>query len=525
MTFAEYNTDLNFDDNNSSLEELVKIGLEEGKDANTIKASLSPKWQKSKKIGEFDSYVKKYSKPKTETAPEPKAEETKPVTTPVSDVTKQKSAAANVQNADLFTQQNLEKQKVQEEKNKNWDNILDSAKKMYAASKNIDDHYIEQLPTSIYNRYKNGEFGEVGSKDAKQRLAYFIMDELATPLKALANGMSRFAGQGDRFADTSSAYDKYQESNLAKGLENRWKKYETETANAMDLLKQRSFADEEITEAIDKISANNRLQTAFNRASEENKAYILEVMTEVGDKIGNMNDTEFVDTIMGMAAMGESLDYKEAAGMLLYRFIKDPEKRTQALKDLGFDVSNSVLGSVGGGLLGGLGGGSDNGEQSESDTPASAVKLSDGTVIDAGKAMSFNDFSEISNKATDLSDRYYRGEITEEQFREDYNKLYNLVKQHNIMNKLTGTLVDPDKRVKQLKQDKVNYWDRQIEDLNEKAKNGLIKTSEYADKFAELEKSLIAAGGDAKKTAKKKLSTEDSRKAVDKINKAKSKKK
>jgi hypothetical protein len=59
----------------------------------------------------------------------------------------------------------------------------------------------------------------------------------------------------------------------------------------MDLLKQRGFADEAIQEAIDTVSANNKLQTAFNRASEDQKAYILEVMTEIGDKIGNMNDT------------------------------------------------------------------------------------------------------------------------------------------------------------------------------------------------------------------------------------------
>ena len=64
MTFAEYNTDDNYDNKNgfeSSLEELVKLGLAEGKTSDEIKSSLSPKWQKSKKIGEFDNYVSKYS--------------------------------------------------------------------------------------------------------------------------------------------------------------------------------------------------------------------------------------------------------------------------------------------------------------------------------------------------------------------------------------------------------------------------------------------------------------------------------
>ena len=77
MTFDEYNTDENFDRNESSLDELVKLGLEEGKSSDEIKSSLSPKWQKSKKIGEFDNYVTKYSKPKEE----PKAEEVKETVT------------------------------------------------------------------------------------------------------------------------------------------------------------------------------------------------------------------------------------------------------------------------------------------------------------------------------------------------------------------------------------------------------------------------------------------------------------
>jgi hypothetical protein len=284
--------------------------------------------------GDFVSVEKKTVK----NAPAPKGE------TGTSGTTQQNSPTANRQNADMTIQQGLEKQKVQEEKEKNWNNTLDSAKKMYEASKNIDDHYIENLPKTILGAYKAGEFGDVGSKEAKQRLAYFRVDNFANVLKTFSNAAAANAGRGPIFSDIENQWDKMQKTNLANAIENRWKKYETETANAMDLIKQRGFADEEINEAVDKISANNRLQTAFNRASEDQKAYILEVMTEIGDKIGNMNDTEFVNTIMGMASMGESLDWKEAAGMLVYRFVKDPEKRKDALDSLGFssgDSSNS----------------------------------------------------------------------------------------------------------------------------------------------------------------------------------------
>ena len=118
MTFAEYNTDDNYDNKNgfeSSLEELVKLGLAEGKTSDEIKSSLSPKWQKSKKIGEFDNYVSKYSTPK--------AEETKPTeekvvekvvteTAPQTTENKQKSKAANKQNEDSLTQEQIDTMKI-----------------------------------------------------------------------------------------------------------------------------------------------------------------------------------------------------------------------------------------------------------------------------------------------------------------------------------------------------------------------------------------------------------------------------
>ena len=261
---------------------------------------------------------------------------------------KQSSATANKQNADMQTQQKIERQTAQSNKEENWNNVLDSAARLGEASKVVNDHYIENLPRGVINAYKKGEFGEPGSPEAKQRLGYFVLDAISSPLKALANGMSRFAGQGDRFADTESQAEKFNKTNLQNALENRWNKYRQDTNNTMDLLKQRGFADEAIQEAIDTVSANNKLQTAFNRATEDEKAYVLEVMTEIGDKIGNMNDTEFVNTIMGMASMGESLDWKEAAGMLVYRFVKDPEKRKEALDNLGFTSgSNSSSGSTG----------------------------------------------------------------------------------------------------------------------------------------------------------------------------------
>ena len=551
MTFAEYNTDENFDKDKSSLDELVKIGLAEGKTSDEIKNSLSPKWQKSKKIGEFDNYVSRYSAPKAEEKVKEvvKEKEAPKVAEENTGIKTSDKNYMNDINAILNEEQKQELQKLSKTSVDAYNRTMENMERSGEAFKRIDDKMIEQLPTFLFKRYANGEFGDISDtstpegreskKSAQLRLVHFVLNGIQSKLKNASNAAAIAAGRTPMFSDTMSDYEKYQQTNLAQGLENRWNKYKAETDSAVKMVQDRNVSEEDALNIINKISMNNRLQNAFNMADANKKAYMIEVLSKVGDKVSNWNDTKFVNALVGAEMTGE--DVGNAAALIGTRAgekvldnlnlidengnldlsalknIKDLPGVKEAFQKYGINLDEVNFETAG---VGGAGS-----AQTDTDAPASGVKLSDGTTTDPGTVMSFNDFSEINKKATDLSDRYYRGEITEEQFREDYNKLYNLVKQHNVMNKLTGTLVDTDKRVAQLKKEKVDYWNKQIDDLNNQAKNGLIKTSDYSDKFAELEKSLIAAGGDAKKTAKKKLSTGDILKAVDKINKASSKKK
>jgi hypothetical protein len=250
-------------------------------------------------------------------------------------------------NAIANTQEDKEYARQDEELGKRWEARMKNIDKMSDSMKNIDDHLIDQLPTFMWRRYQNGEFGDVGSKDAKLRLAYFAINNVVSKLKMIANADAAARGQGTLFQNTESAYDQYQASNLAQGLENRWNKYKQETQSAMDLAKEGGMSEEKITDSIATISSNNRLQSAFNQMNERQKVFALQVLGEIGDKMGNMNDAQFANTLMGMSAMGDSLDYKEAAGMLIYRFIKDPEKRDEKLRELGYDVKSfgkSLLG-------------------------------------------------------------------------------------------------------------------------------------------------------------------------------------
>ena len=114
----------------------------------------------------------------------------------------------------------------------------------------IDDHFLEQLPRSVFAHYKSGDFGKVGSKEAKQRLAGFIISQFGSSLKTLSNGLMQMGGRSPLFADTTSDWEKFQQTNLGKGMENRWRKYEAETQGAIDLLKKQHTDEQDIKNGI-----------------------------------------------------------------------------------------------------------------------------------------------------------------------------------------------------------------------------------------------------------------------------------
>ena len=479
MTFAEYNTDTNFDDNNSSLEELVKIGLNEGKTSDEIKSSLSPKWKQSKKLGEFDNYVSKYSTPK---AAEQKPTEEKVVETVTqttapkkegkkTSVDKQTEEYMNNNNAISYAQEDAENERQSDELGKRWDARLANIDKMSQSMKNIDDHMVEQLPTFMFKRYQNGEFGDPKTSDAKLRLAHFMINSVGTALSNISHTIRK-----DGITEQSDA-EKYQQTNLEQGLQNRWNKYKQETQSAIDLAKQGGMSEESITDSIATISSNNRLQSAFNQMNERQKVFALKVLGEVGNKMGNMNDAEFANTLIGMSAMGDSLDYKEAAGMLIYRFIKDPEKRNAALAELGLlnGGGTSVIAGIGGSLIGGK---KDEGKEDTGTT------LEDGTKIDPGKSMSKKELEELRAEAEKLGDKLYNGEITEEEFRKDYIKLENIMSQHGIRSAISGGIMSADNYLKQIQKNKRIELSDKIDALNNNAKN--LTKDEYLKQYEDL---------------------------------------
>ena len=198
MTFDEYNTDENFDKKESSLDELVKIGVSEGKTDKEIKDSLSPKWQKSKKIGEFDTYYKNYATPKkeevreTEKPAEPFKEETPKTKTTLT--SGDKNYMQQVDDVGEATEEK-ELEKIIKNSDKNYNALYDTMDKQGKAFGKIDDKMVAQFPTFMFKRFKDGEFGDPKSSDAKLRLAYFMINGVQSKLKNASNAAAIAAGR------------------------------------------------------------------------------------------------------------------------------------------------------------------------------------------------------------------------------------------------------------------------------------------------------------------------------------------
>lgn len=205
---------------------------------------------------------------------------------------------------------------------KRHEDALERARRTGKDYGNINDHLVENIPTFVWQRYKNGEFGEPGSKDAKLRLAHFMISGLQSTLKTASNAFAANAGRTPVFADTTSDYEKYQQTNLAQGLENRWKKNQAELDDVREILKSQNMNEQEIENSIAKVSANARLQSKFNMMNENQKIYTLKVLSKIGNEIGNMNDKDFMNTLIGFATSGDNLDWQKAAELLVSRYGK-----------------------------------------------------------------------------------------------------------------------------------------------------------------------------------------------------------
>ena len=183
----------------------------------------------------------------------------------------------------------------------NWKQMIDTSDKVKNAYNNIEDKYIQQLPTFMFRRYQNGEFGDLSNpeskKDAQLRLAHFMINGLGT---ALSNASNVIKGRELEQSD----YEKYQNSNLEQGLANRWKKNNAETEEVIKLANKEADNEQDARIYVEQLTRDNMLKSGWNAMDQNQKLYAINVSREIGKMIGDMNVGELSNFITAQALNG-----------------------------------------------------------------------------------------------------------------------------------------------------------------------------------------------------------------------------
>ena len=553
-TFDSYNTDEAYKDKGTTAKGLVDAYKKDNPNgsADDFYAKLNKTWAQDKD-GHVKNAVNEAFKAKEEVKEEPKAEEktaqkveemtqttealeqpkaeqkeektpyTSPLESEETGIRQSDKNYLNETNAILNEEQKKELQKLVKTSADDYNRTMENMERSGDAFKKIDDKLIEQLPTFMFKRYQQGEFGDPKSEDAKLRLAYFAMNNVVSKLKQFANASAAARGQGTLFQNTESAYDQYQKSNLEQGLENRWSKYKQETQAAIDMVKNRNISEEEALNIINKISMNNRLQNAYNMADENKKAYMIEVLSKVGDKVTNWNDQKFINALIGAEITGENVDNAAAligsrAGMKIGEQLNIIDENGNlditALKSMinipGFtDKFKAQFGFDPNKLL----------EGEDAENPDSIIdekktgnkwknptgnlkgyKALDGNTYDFNTFATKEEKENLAKISKDLSDKYYAGEIDAATYRKYLDPLVKEAKKHRGIN-----VYDTDTMLRK-------NIDLKLDNLNKATKKGSVTVDSYKEQTANILKMAEDAGYSEKEIDKLKKDFKDTSK-------------
>ena len=201
----------------------------------------------------------------------------------------------------------------------NWKQMTDTSAKVRNAYNDIDDKYIEQLPTFMFRRYQNGEFGDPKSGDAKLRLAHFMINGVGT---ALANASHIIRKDG---VQEQSDYEKVQGTNLEQGLANRWKKNNAETEEVIKIANKEADNEQDARIYVEQLTRDNMLKSGWNAMDQNQKLYAINVSREIGKMIGDMNVEELSNFITAQALNGNLSEQQAVVVGLASLVSKTPE--------------------------------------------------------------------------------------------------------------------------------------------------------------------------------------------------------
>ena len=417
--FDEYNTEAAYKDANTSAKEWAKLAKAKGLTRADALNAATPSWKNSKYMqGALDEVFGK----ETPTA----VTETPGEETTTEQTQKEKPMSANAQQFQIGIDESNEtvnkavKNEYEQAKEDNKvadENVSENAKTHKSQMEELTpDYWEDSVPTSLFQYYKKDGLGEAGSKDAKIRLGYLIVNNLASGLKQMSNNFAAAAGRSPVFTDTESDWSKIKRTNLEEGLKRANEKKAATMQEITSLISANTNNKQKAIEVAREFGENTRLQRAFNAVSQQQKVDVLNARIMLGDYLGKQNKAQFTNYLLGHLEDGG--DVKSAATMFLAKY------GTDAIKDFlknGGSIDDILTGTAG------IGGGS-----------------SDKVYVDSnGKSYNIKDLSKqtVEELREDLDQQYLDGNITADEFIEKGKVFkeflgYNPQSRLNNLNKL-----------------------------------------------------------------------------------------
>jgi hypothetical protein len=212
----------------------------------------------------------------------------------------------------------------------------------------------------MFRRYQNGEFGDISDtstpegkeskRNAQLRLAHFMINGVGTALSNMSHTIRK-----DGVTEQSDA-EKYQQTNLEQGLQNRWAKYKADTEGAIKAVEKEFGNEQDARLAAEQFTRDKKANLYWNMMDQDQKVYAMEVSKAIGDMLGGMDVKEIASFIAGSALNG-NLTKDELIGVGVAQLVsKSPE-----LLDKFPGVKDFLSSMFGAGVLTDIAGGGEGG--------------------------------------------------------------------------------------------------------------------------------------------------------------------
>ena len=195
-------------------------------------------------------------------------------------------------------------------------NAANAAEQTKSSSKSlVDPQYLENLPKSLIQAYTSGKFGDPESDDAKARLGYFIMDNIATGLSNF-----RIARTSPAFGDKQSRYDKYLDTELTNAMQRKNDSINKINDSTLELLKKGGLNEVDFDNAVANWSKDVTLKNYTEQLNATQKAAAVLADKELGVFLSNLsqedrNNASYAAILLAKGDVNEAIPMLMASGI------------------------------------------------------------------------------------------------------------------------------------------------------------------------------------------------------------------